>query len=106
MFAKTAEKGNFNLAANVSERQTIILKNVPVFSVILDESVGITDITGWSILVRSEIHDELCCSEPSLSHVPSLADTCEESPVQVVGGILLPLYTLLFILLASSQPAM
>ena len=49
---------------NVSEQQTVALKDASVFSVELDESVYINDIPRLAIIARysnTEVRGELCC---------------------------------------------
>lgn len=65
--ARTVERRISEMAVNVSEQQTVALKNAPVFSVALDESVDVNDIPRLAILARysdTELHEELCCLKP------------------------------------------
>ncbi|XP_050730475.1 general transcription factor II-I repeat domain-containing protein 2-like isoform X3 [Eriocheir sinensis] len=65
--ARTVERRISEMAANVSEQQTVALTTTPVFSVALDESVDINDIPRLAVFARysdTEIHEELCCLKP------------------------------------------
>lgn len=50
--ARTVERHVLKIAEKVKELQTVELKDAPVFSVALDESVDVNDITHLVIVAR------------------------------------------------------
>ncbi|XP_037802959.1 protein ZBED8-like [Penaeus monodon] len=65
--ARTVERRISEMAANVSEQQTVAITTTPVFSVALGESVDVSGIPRLAVFARysdAEIHEELCYLKP------------------------------------------
>ena len=64
----TVQRHITDMAADVTEQQTVTLKGANVFSVALDESIDINDNPRLAVVARycnnSEVHEELCCLKP------------------------------------------
>ena len=56
------------MSTNVTEQQTVALKAPNVFSVALDKSIDINDISRLAVIARycsnGEVREKLCCLKP------------------------------------------
>uniref|UniRef100_A0A8C8RPP1 Uncharacterized protein n=1 Tax=Pelusios castaneus TaxID=367368 RepID=A0A8C8RPP1_9SAUR len=77
---RTIERCISEMAENINEKQTTALKDAAVFSVAVDESMDINDVSRVAIVARycasGEIREELCCLKP-LPDTPTLGDIAE-----------------------------
>lgn len=64
MSARTVQRRIEEMAGNVSEQQTVGLKDAMVFIVALDESMDINDIPHFAVMAKYcdlNVRQELCC---------------------------------------------
>ena len=64
----TVERRITDMATDITEQQTVALKRANVFSVALDETIGIVDNPRSPIVARhcsnGKVPEELCCLKP------------------------------------------